>query len=86
VFDTFSGMTQGWRRRVITIRPECPDDHEAVFEVNHAAFGGESEADVSGGDGKTVCKRLYIASRTKLKTSWTARNEAALVRRTEGAA
>lgn len=29
---------------MITIRPECPDDHEAVFQVNREAFGGESEA------------------------------------------
>jgi len=29
---------------VITVRPERPDDHEAVFEINHEAFGGDSEA------------------------------------------
>lgn len=29
---------------VVEIRPEGPDDRQAVFDVNHAAFGRENEA------------------------------------------
>ncbi|MFH1268082.1 MAG: hypothetical protein ABIK89_20380 [Planctomycetota bacterium] len=29
----------------LTVRPETPDDHRAVYQVNAAAFGRETEAD-----------------------------------------
>ncbi|NQT13772.1 MAG: N-acetyltransferase [Planctomycetes bacterium] len=30
----------------LTVRPETPDDHRAVYQVNAAAFGRETEADL----------------------------------------
>ena len=38
-------MTHDNRRgSTLTLRPERPADHEAVFEVNRLAFGGADEA------------------------------------------
>jgi putative acetyltransferase len=46
VFDTYSRVDAAKAERVLTIRPEQPADHEAIFEVNRLAFGQPAEANL----------------------------------------
>jgi len=46
VFDSYSHVDAAVAERVLSIRPEQPADHEAVFRVTEFAFGQPAEANL----------------------------------------